>query len=106
MASKDAKTEGTEAKPVSATGGPILNADLTPIQREVLKYLNDQVVAMRLNAAVNKLAKARPEDALGTLARLLQADAKPTKVVRLFGREGTDGHTHSQRRAARRCVSV
>jgi enolase len=64
--------------------------DLTPIQKEVLKYLNDHDVTKKLNNAVNKLSKARPDDPLGFLARLLQAEAKPPKITRVVGREILD----------------
>ncbi len=42
-------------------------ADLTPIQREVLKFLNDHEVAKKVNAAVNKVCKSRSDDPIGAL---------------------------------------
>jgi len=78
------------ANPVSATGAPVATADLTPIQREVLKFLNDNEVAKKVNAAVNKLVKARSDDPLGALAKLLAAEAKAPKITKLVGREILD----------------
>jgi enolase len=51
------------------------------------KYLDDNDVAKKINAAINKMCKVRSSDPLGLLAKILQAEAKPPQITKLVGRE-------------------
>lgn len=84
-AAKDVTAQG-----VTASGAPAGAGDLTAMQKEVLKYLNDNGVSQKVNDAVNKLCKARSDDPIGSLVRLLAAEAKPARITKLVGREILD----------------
>jgi len=68
-----------------ATGG-----EMTDVQKEVMKYLEEHRLTDKLNEAVNRVVKARPEDPMSLIIKLLTSDAAPPKITKLLAREVLD----------------
>jgi len=64
--------------------------ELTPIQKEVMKYLQDHHISDKLNKIVNLLCKARPEDPMGFLGKALMSEAKSPTISKVVAREILD----------------
>jgi len=64
--------------------------ELTPIQKEVMKYLQDHHISDKLNKIVNLLCKARPDDPMGFLGKALMNEAKSPVISKIVAREVLD----------------